>query len=122
VGQAGHKASHAVSSPADPSPLVASLAPLPPNAGAVPALSLQFDGDSWVQVTAPDGRTLEESLLHAGDERSYDAGDVGRIVIGNAGVARVRNDGQDVDLARYARSNVARFTVSSDGSLEPTAD
>ena len=122
IGAVGHKPSPVASSPADPSPLVASLAPLPAHAGAVPALSLQFDGDSWIQVTAPDGRTLEESLLHAGDERAYDAGDVGRIVIGNAGVVRVRTDGQDVDLARYARSNVARFTVSSGGSLEPIAD
>lgn len=122
VGVAGHKATNTASSPADPSPLVASLAPLPPHAGAAPALSLQFDGDSWVQVTAPDGRKLEESLLHAGDERNYDAGEVGRIIIGNAGAVQVRNDGQDVDLARYARSNVARFTVSSDGSLEPIAD
>ena len=85
-------------------------------------MSLQVDGDSWVQVTAPDGRKLEESMLHAGDERSYDAGDVGRVVIGNSGAVRVRNGGRDVDLARYARSNVARFTVSSDGSLEPIAD
>lgn len=122
VGAAGRTPPRTASSPADPSPLVASLAPLPPHAGAAPALSLQFDGDSWVQVTAPDGRKLEESLLHAGDERSYDAGDVGRIVIGNAGVVRVRNEGQDVDLAPYARSNVARFTVSSGGSLEPIAD
>jgi len=122
VGAAGHGPLNAASSPADPSPLVASLAPLPPHAGAAPTLSLRFSGDSWVQVTAPDGRKLEESLLHTGDERSYDAGDVGRIVIGNAGVVQVRNEGQDVDLARYARSNVARFTVSSDGSLEPIAD
>jgi cytoskeleton protein RodZ len=122
VGVAGHKLPNTVSSPADPSPLVASLAPLPPHAAAAPALSLQVDGDSWVQVTAPDGRKLEESMLHAGDERSYDAGDVGRVVIGNSGAVRVRNGGRDVDLARYARSNVARFTVSSDGSLEPIAD
>jgi len=122
VGAAGRTSPRTAASAADPSPLVASLAPLPPHAATAPALSLQFDGDSWVQVTAPDGRKLEESLLHAGDERSYDAGDVGRIVIGNAGVVRVRNEGQDVDLAPYARSNVARFTVSSGGSLEPIAD
>jgi len=123
MGALRHKAAHdPASSPADPSPLVASLAPLPPHAGAAPALSLEFGGDSWIQVTAPDGRKLEESLLHSGDERSYDAGDVGRIVIGNAGVVRVRHDGQDVDLTPYARSNVARFTVSSGGSLEPIAD
>ena len=51
----------------DPSPLVASLAPLPRlRQLRRRASSLQLSGDSWVQITAPDGRKLEESLLHAG--------------------------------------------------------
>jgi cytoskeleton protein RodZ len=123
VGAAGRTGpGHDTPSPADPSPLVASLAPLPPHVGAAPALSLRFSGDSWVQVTSPDGRILEESVQHAGDELGYDAGDVARVVIGNAGAVRLQRDGQPVDLAPYARSNVARFTVSSGGSLAPIAD
>jgi cytoskeleton protein RodZ len=43
-------------------------------------------------------------------------------VIGNATAARVQRDGRVVDLAPYSHSNVARFTVSSDGSLVPAVD
>jgi cytoskeleton protein RodZ len=106
----------------DPSPLVASLAPMPARAAMVPAFSLQLTGDSWVQITAPDGHVLEESLLHAGEQRSYAAGEIAHVVIGNATAARVQRDGRVVDLAPYSHSNVARFTVSSDGSLVPAVD
>jgi cytoskeleton protein RodZ len=106
----------------DPSPLVASLAPMPARAAMVPAFSLQLTGDSWVQITAPDGHALEQSLLHAGEQRSYAAGEIAHVVIGNATAARVQRDGRVVDLAPYSHSNVARFTVSSDGSLVPAVD
>jgi len=39
-----------------------------------------------------------------------------------ATVYHVSTFGQPVNLAPYARSNVARFTVSSDGSLAPVTD
>lgn len=106
----------------DPHPLVASLASLPARPAAVPALSLRLSGDSWVEVTSRDGQLLEQSLLRAGDQRSYAAGEVGRIVLGNAAAVDVRSHGQHADLAPYLRANVARFTVSSDGSLAPAAD
>ena len=106
----------------EPSPLAASLTPLPASAPAAPALSLQLTADSWVQVFAPDGRPLEGSLLRAGEQRSYAAGDVAQIVLGNAAAVKVRRNGQIQNLTPYLRSNVARFTVSSDGSLAPAAD
>lgn len=103
-----------------PHPLVASIAALPPR--EAPALALQFEGDSWAQVIAPDGQLLEQALMHAGDRRSYAAGEVGAVVLGNAGAVRVSSGGREADLAPYLRANVARFTVSSDGSLAPAAD
>jgi cytoskeleton protein RodZ len=103
-----------------PHPLVASLAALPPR--EAPVLVLQFEGDSWTQVIGPDGQVLEQALLHAGDRRAYDAGEVGGVVLGNAGAVRVASHGREADLAPYLRANVARFTVSSDGSLAPAAD
>jgi cytoskeleton protein RodZ len=106
----------------DPSPLVASLAPLPSQAQAAPALSLQVTGDSWVQITAPDGHMLEQALLHAGAVRRYAAGEVSGVVLGDANAVKVRQDGRAIDLAPFSRSNVARFTVSSAGSLAPAAD
>lgn len=106
----------------EPSPLVASLTPLPTGAMAAPTLSLQLAADSWVQIIAPDGHALEQSVLHAGEQRSYAPGQVARVVIGNAAAAKVWREGVIQDLAQYQRSNVARFTVSSDGSLAPVAD
>src|SRR3546814_4529683 len=66
----------------EPSTVVASMASLPQRHAAAPALSLRFSGESWVQVVAPDGRSIEEALLEAGDTRSYAAGEVGHLVLG----------------------------------------
>jgi cytoskeleton protein RodZ len=103
-----------------PHPLVASLAALPPR--ETPALVLEFEGDSWAQVVAPGGQVLEQGLLHAGERRTYAAGEVAGVVLGNAGAVRVSSHGREADLGPYLRANVARFTVSSDGSLAPAAD
>jgi len=104
---------------ADPHPLVASLAPIPARA---PALSLRFSGDSWVEVTGADGKVLEQALLHAGERRNYDPGEVTAVVLGNASAVEVRQQGRKADLGPFLRANVARFTVSSDGSLAPAVD
>jgi cytoskeleton protein RodZ len=103
-----------------PTPLVASLTPVPQRAES-PELSLRLNADSWVEVVAPDGSTVEEALLRQGDQRSYTAGQVGRIVLGNASAVEVSHRGVVQDLSPYLRANVARFTVSSDGSLAPAA-
>lgn len=105
-----------------PSPVVASIAPVPQRAAPpAPALSLRLNEDSWVQVIAPDGGTVEEALLRSGDERRYAPGQVGHIVLGNASAVEVSHHGVVQDLSPYLRANVARFTVSSDGSLAPAA-
>ena len=104
----------------EPAPMRASLAPIP--ARAEPALSLEFAGDSWVDIIGSDGLVLESGLLTAGEHRSYAVGEVARMKLGNATVVRVEHEGQVQDLAPYLRANVARFTVSSDGSLAPQAE
>jgi cytoskeleton protein RodZ len=79
-------------------------------------------GDSWVQIHAPDGKSVEQGLLKAGEERSFRAGEIGRVVLGNAAAVEVQQAGSTVDMTPYQRANVARFTVSSDGSLAPVAN
>lgn len=101
-------------------PYVASLAPLPRNGAS--GLSLRTTGDSWVQIDAPDGANLEYGLLKAGEERSFRKGEVGRVVLGNAAAVEVQQAGSTVDLTPYKRANIARFAVSSDGSLAPVAN
>lgn len=122
-GNEGGSAATAVDA-VDPATITASIAPLPSRPAATPALalSLRLRGDSWVQVIAPDGRPLEQSLLRAGEQRGYAFADVGHVVLGDATAVEVLRNGQLQDLAPYLRANVARFTVSSDGSLAPAVD
>ncbi len=103
-----------------PATVVASMASLPARQPDAPALSIAFSGDSWVRVIAPDGSTIEQALLKAGETRSYASGQVGRLVLGNATSVEVKRDGALQDITPFMRANVARFAVSSDGSLAPT--
>jgi cytoskeleton protein RodZ len=113
--------------PSNPSaPYLASLTPVPRPTTSAPAagggaLNLQFKGDSWVDITAPDGQTVEKALIKAGESRSFSAGQVARMVLGNASAVEVQQGGAIVDLSPYQRANVARFTVSSDGSVAPVS-
>lgn len=106
--------------PQPAAPYIASMAPVR-QAPVAAALTLDFTGDSWVDITAADGRTLEKALVRGGEKRSFQAGEVSRVVLGNASAVKVQQAGAAVDLAPYQRANVARFTVSSDGSVVPVS-
>lgn len=111
------------SRPASPTPVVASMASLPQRPATAAALELRFADDSWIEVSAPDGTVLEEALVPAGQQRSYRAGEVGRILLGNASAVEVRRNGRPQGVPAAAlRANVARFAVSSDGSLVPVTE
>ncbi|MBB1472024.1 helix-turn-helix domain-containing protein [Luteimonas sp. MC1782] len=120
VSTAGQPGAPAVARPRQPVPLVASMAPVAQRAGsATAALELRLVDDSWVEITGRDGQVIEHSLLRAGNTRSFVVGDVGGMVFGNAAAVELRLNGARQDLAPLLRANVARFTVSSDGSLVP---
>ncbi|MCC4604992.1 RodZ domain-containing protein [Xanthomonas campestris] len=113
-----------------PAPYIASMTPVPratpasetPAPAAGGGLSLSFSGDSWVQILAPDGTAVEKALIRAGEHRSYSPGQVGRIVLGNASAVEVQQGGSIVDVKPFQRANVARFAVSSDGSVVPASE
>lgn len=102
-------------------PYVASLTPQL-SRGNKSLLTLRMSDDSWVQINAPDGSSVEKGLLKAGTERSFEITQIGRVVLGNAAAVEVQQSGSTVDMTPYKRANVARFTVSSDGSLVPVTD
>lgn len=83
---------------------------------------LRFRGDSWLEVQDASGRRLEYGLVRAGSERRFPAEEVARVALGNAVAVDVLRDGDRIDLAPFRRANVARFEVSSDGSLRPVRD
>lgn len=103
-------------------PYVASLAPVPRAAPAAAAnLDMQFSGDSWVDIASPDGGSVEKALIKAGETRSFTPGQVARVTLGNASAVQVQQNGAIVDLTPYQRANVARFQVSSEGSVVPVS-
>ena len=103
-------------------PYVASLAPVPRAAPAPAAnLDMQFSGDSWVDIGGPDGATVEKALIKSGESRSFAPGQVARVTLGNASAVQVQQNGAIVDLTPYQRANVARFQVSSEGSVVPVS-
>jgi cytoskeleton protein RodZ len=106
---------------AQATPLVASMTPMPQRtaAPAAPDLSVSFSGESWVKVSGPDGAVIEQTLIQSGQQRNFAVGQIGKAVLGNAAAVSVRVRGQPIDLTPYIRANVVRFTVSSDGSLQP---
>lgn len=103
-----------------PAPAAASItAPTPPaaavsNTAAAPAdgrrLSFQFQGESWIEVKDASGLVILTGIYHGGTQSV-----VGRapfeVVIGNASVVTLRDDGKAVDLKPYTRSEVSRLTL-----------
>ncbi len=85
-------------------------------------LTLRFNGDSWMEINGRDGRQIEHALVRAGQERRFESGEVGRVVLGNAGAVDVLRGGDVQDLSGFQRASVARFTVSSDGALAPISE
>jgi len=126
VATAPGAAGPTVAAPVERTPMTASMTPSPVLARKAPAaeamLSLQFAGDSWIEVTGRDGEVLDKGLLRAGEARDYALADVGAVVLGNSSAVEVEAGGEAVSLDAFRRANVARFTVSSGGSLAPVHD
>ncbi|QQP97488.1 helix-turn-helix domain-containing protein [Lysobacter enzymogenes] len=121
------QAARPAAEPPQRTPVIASIGPSLPQAAPAPAsaaksLTFKFSGDSWVQIVGNDGRKFEEGILGAGQERSYAPGEVANVRLGNTSAVEVLNAGQPVDLTPFSRANVARFTLSSDGSLAPVSE
>lgn len=100
----------------------ATVAP-PLQAAATPepatALQIEFVGPSWVEVVGRDGKRLAFGLVAAGEAHSFPMQDVSSVSIGDAEAVDVSLGGAELDLAPFRRAKVARFTLSSDGKLNP---
>jgi len=101
-----------------PTPVAASLAGVLP---ASPQLELRFTGDSWIEVFGRDGAVVERALAREGEARRFTAADIGRVTIGNVEATEVVLNGSRVNLDTVRAANVARFALSSDGSIEAVA-
>jgi cytoskeleton protein RodZ len=107
---------------------MASMAPAlsPSDAVAAPAapapageIVLRFRGESWIELLDANGQRVERGLAAPGSERRLRPGEVAMVTLGNADAVDVLQAGRALDLAAYRQANIARFAVSSDGSLTP---
>lgn len=101
----------AATSPASPSAKAAAAAPAQSEAAATGRLTLQFAGDSWVEIRSGSGKLLVASLHSAGTERFVSGLPPFEVVIGNAQQVRLTYNDKPVDLTPYVKVEVARFTL-----------
>ncbi len=102
-----------------PSTVAASLTGGMANAAA--QLELRLRGDSWIEIFGRDGAPIERVLARNGDVRRFAVADVGRVTIGNVDATDLYINGSSVNLQDVRAANIARFTLSSDGSIEAIA-
>src|SRR5690606_29547058 len=95
-------------------PLQAPVAPAPDS-----TLAIDFVGPSWVEVVARDGKRLAFGLVAAAQQQRFPIKEVASVSIGDAAAVEVNFGGEALDLAPFRRAKVARFTLSSDGELNP---
>lgn len=103
-------ASPASSAAPTPAPAAADAAPAATGSGAH-TVQLKLSEQSWVEITAADGRKLEYGMLASGSERSYRSDGPVSVRLGNAQGAQVRSDGALIDLAPFQRGNVAHVKL-----------
>lgn len=105
-----------------PVPPEPELAAEPASEEAADGWLLRLSQDSWVEILDRDGRRLEYGLLRANSEFHFDLNALGKVSLGNAHGVELSRGGETLDLTPFQRANVARFEVSSDGSLQPARD
>jgi cytoskeleton protein RodZ len=98
---------------AAPTPvLVSAAAPQASLANAVRhRITLQFDAESWAEITSGSGKLLVSQLHEAGTERTVVGVAPFSVVIGNARQVRLFYDDKPFDLMPHVKVEVARFTL-----------
>lgn len=74
-------------------------------------LELRFTDDSWVEISAADGRRLLYGLLRKDEQRSVAGRAPLRVLLGNARAVELKVDGAPFDLAPHTRDAIARFRL-----------
>ncbi len=76
-------------------------------------LALRMLNDSWVEITAADGKRVEFDLLKTGNLHEYQVQLPLDILIGKASAVDLMFNGQVVDLSPHTRGNVAKLHLGA---------
>jgi cytoskeleton protein RodZ len=82
-----------------------------PRAAGGHRLVVRTEGEAWIEIKDSADRMLVSSLNPPGSERVVRGRPPYSLVIGNASQVSVTYDDKPIDLARYTRQDVARFTL-----------
>ncbi|HMJ49817.1 MAG TPA: RodZ domain-containing protein [Burkholderiales bacterium] len=74
-------------------------------------IRLEFDEESWVEITDKDGKTIFSQLSPAGSTQTVRGAPPLSMVIGNAVGVRLSYNDKPVDLQPYTKVDVARITL-----------
>lgn len=99
---------HSAPSAASPLPQSAVPAAAPRRPAAI---RMEFDEESWVEVTDREGKILLSQVYPRGSEQSLNGKPPFSLVIGRSGAVRLTYKGKAVDLAPHAKAGVARLTL-----------
>ncbi len=75
---------------------------------------IEMQGTSWVEVRDASGSARIKGLLHAGAIRQLEGNPPFEVVVGNTPAVTLTVNGERLDLERYSRQNVAKFTLDPD--------
>lgn len=73
-------------------------------------LQVSVSADTWVEISAADGRELEMDLLRGGSEKSYQGKPPFQILIGRASAVRLSMNGEMVDITPFVKDDVVQMT------------
>lgn len=90
-----------------PAPETADTAVLPTDTRR---LSFQFHGESWIEVKDASGLVILTGIYTSGTQSAAGRAPF-EVIVGNASVVMVRDDGHPVDLKPHTRAEVARLTL-----------
>ncbi|MGI4860450.1 MAG: helix-turn-helix domain-containing protein [Janthinobacterium lividum] len=85
-----------------------------PVAQGMTRMTIRVGQNTWMSIKGADGRSAFSGIVHVGQPQTVDVLRPARLVVGNmTGVTAIEQDGQAVDLKRFAGSgkNVARFSL-----------
>lgn len=119
VAAAGSEPS-VTTAPAEPTDAAPATAPVGTTGAAVAAVAPVSSGNvlqirasavTWIEVVGASGNLLMQRELAAGEHVDFSADAPYKVVIGRADAAQVSVRGKALDVAVFARNNVARFEV-----------
>lgn len=97
---------------AQPSGSVAPTAPVAAAPGQMAVLKLTFEGPSWITVKDATDQVLISRLHDSGGSMELKGQTPFKVIVGDAKVVKILNNGKPVDVASAARQGkVARLTI-----------